>query len=93
VAGKIRLIEKSNDLNRNRTHDLPAFNILPQPTMLPCEGRSLENIAQFKYSGTTVTNQNLIQGEIKNRLIFGNACYHSVQNLLSSHMLSRNIQN
>jgi hypothetical protein len=31
--------------------------------------------------GTTVTNQNLIQEEIKRRLNSGNACYHSVQNL------------
>jgi hypothetical protein len=29
-------IEKSNDLIGNRNHDLPAFNIVPQPTMLSC---------------------------------------------------------
>jgi hypothetical protein len=34
--------------------------------------------------GTTVTNQNLIQEEIKRKLNSGNACYHSVQNILSS---------
>jgi hypothetical protein len=42
------------------------------------ENRSLENEAQFKYLGTAVTNQNLIQEEIKRRLNSGNACYHSV---------------
>jgi hypothetical protein len=42
--------------------------------------------------GTTITNQNLIQEEIKRRLNSGNACYHSVQNLLSSRLLSGNIK-
>jgi hypothetical protein len=40
----------------------------------------------------TVTNQNLIQEEIKRRLNSGNACYHSVQNLLFSRLLSRNLK-
>jgi hypothetical protein len=48
-----------------------------------------ENVSQFKYFGTTVTNQNLIQEEIKRRLHSGNACYHSVQNLLPSRLLSK----
>jgi hypothetical protein len=49
-------------------------------------------VSQFKYLGTTVTNQNLIQEEIKRRLNTGNACYHSVQNLLSSRLLSKNVK-
>jgi hypothetical protein len=49
-------------------------------------------VAQFKYLGTTVTDQNLIQEEIKRRFNSGNACYHSVQNLLSSRLLSKNIK-
>ena len=42
--------------------------------------------------GTTLTNQNSIQEEIKSRLKSGNACYHSVQNLLSSSLLSKNLK-
>jgi hypothetical protein len=44
--------------------------------------RSFGNVAQFKYLGMTLTNLNLIQADIKKRLNSGNACYHSVQNLV-----------
>jgi hypothetical protein len=54
--------------------------------------RSFENVSQFKYLRTKVTNQNLIEDEIKRRLNFSNACYHSVQNLLSSQLLSKNLK-
>jgi hypothetical protein len=54
--------------------------------------RLFANVPQFKYLGTTVTNKNLIQEEIKRRLSSGNACYHSIQSLLSSHLLSKNLK-
>jgi hypothetical protein len=54
--------------------------------------RSFENMSQFKYFRMTVSNLNLIQEEIKRTLNSGNACYHSVQNLLSSRLLSKNVK-
>jgi hypothetical protein len=54
--------------------------------------RPFENVSQFKYLGMTITNQSLIQEEIKRRLNSGNVCYHSVQNLLSSRLLSKNVK-
>jgi hypothetical protein len=43
----------------------------------------------LRYLGTTTTNKNMIQEEIKRRSNSGNACYHSVQNLLSSRLLRK----
>jgi hypothetical protein len=45
------------------------------------DNRSIERVEEFKYLGTTLTNQNSIQKEIKSRLKSGIACFHSVQNL------------
>ena len=47
---------------------------------------TFEKVEEFKYLGTTLTNQNSIAEEIKS----GNACYNSVQNLLSSRLLCKN---
>jgi hypothetical protein len=66
--------------NAEQNHDIKVAN------------KYFENVAQFKHLGTTVTNQNFIQEEIKRRLNSGNACYHSVQNLMSSRLLTRNIK-
>jgi hypothetical protein len=65
--------------NAGQNHDIKMAN------------RCFENMAQLKYFGTTVTNQNFIQEEIKRTLNLSNACYHSVQNLFSC-LLSKNVK-
>jgi len=57
------------------------------------DNSSFERVEEFKYLGTTLIYQNSIQEEIKSRSKSGNACYHSVQNLLSSSLISKYFKN
>ena len=79
-ASKTKYMFMSRDKNAGRIHSTRIDN------------RSFERVEEFKYLGTTLTNQNSIREEIKSRLKSGNACYHSVQNLLSSRLLSKNLK-
>jgi hypothetical protein len=68
----------SRDQHAGRNHNIKIDN------------GSFERVEEFVYLGPTLTNQNSIQEEIRSRLNSGSACYHSVQNLLSSSLLSKN---
>ena len=60
--------------------------------ILRIDNSTLEKVEAFKYLGTILTYYNSIAEEMKGRLKSGNACYHSVQNLLSSRLLSKNLK-
>ncbi|KAJ4443444.1 hypothetical protein ANN_05113 [Periplaneta americana] len=53
---------------------------------------SLEEVEKFKYPEATVTNINDTREEIKRRINMGNTCYYSVEKLLSSSLLSKNLK-
>jgi hypothetical protein len=56
------------------------------------DDNSIERVEEFKYLGKMLTDQHSIREEINSRLNLGNACYHSVQNLLSSRFLSKDLK-
>ena len=61
-------------------------------TVLKIDNSSIERVEQFRYLGTTLTNQNSNLEEIKSRFKSGNAFYHSVQNLFSSTLIFKYIK-
>ena len=68
------------DQNAGRSHNKKTDN------------SSFERAEQFKYLGITFTNKNYIHEEMKSKLKSGNTCYHSVQNSLSSRLLTKNVK-
>ena len=47
---------------------------------------------KFRYLGVTVTNTNDIHEEIKHRINVGNACYYSLEKILSSRLISKKLK-
>ena len=56
------------------------------------DNNTFKRVEEFKYLGRTLTNQNSIAEEIKSRLRSGSACYHLVQNFLSSRFQSKSLK-
>ena len=106
LGGSVRTIKKNTEtlvfarkeIGPEVNADKTKYMVMPrdqnagQSHRIKSDDRSFERIEEFKYLGTTLKNQNSIQEEIKSRLKYGNACYHSVQNLLSSSLLSKKLK-
>jgi len=76
-ADKTKYMIMSGDQNAGKCHSIKIDNSF------------IERVEALKYLGTTLTNKKSIQEEIKSRLKLGNACYYSVQNLLSFSLVSK----
>jgi len=74
-ADKTKYMVMPRDQNAGRSHNIKIDN------------SPLERVEKFKYLVTNLRDQNSIQEEIKSGLNSGIACYHLVQNLLSSSLL------
>jgi hypothetical protein len=79
-ADKAMYMVMSRDQNAVRSHSIKIDKI------------SFERVEEFKYLEKILAIQNSIQEEMKIRLDSGNACYHSVQNLLASGFQSKKIK-
>jgi hypothetical protein len=92
------LLEASRDVGLKITAEKTKYMIMShqlnsgQNQNIMTANKSFENVETFKYFGMTLIYQNDIHDEIKSRLNSGNACYHSVQNLLSSHLTIKNLK-
>ncbi|KAJ4431805.1 hypothetical protein ANN_20410 [Periplaneta americana] len=77
---------------RSEMHEQqPQENIVRNGT-IKVGDLSLEEVEKFKYLGATVTNINDTREEIKRRINMGNACYYTLEKLLSSSLLSKNLK-
>jgi hypothetical protein len=79
-ADKTNYMIMSGDQNAGRNHSIKT------------DSSSFARVEEFNYLGKTLTNLNSMQEEIRSRLNSGNIFYHSVQNILSSGLLSKSLQ-
>jgi hypothetical protein len=89
------LIVASKEMGLEVNSDKTKYTVMSrgqnagQSHSIKTDDSCFERVEQFIYLGTTLTNQNYIQKEIKSGSMSGNACYRSVQSVSFSRLLSR----
>jgi hypothetical protein len=89
------LLEASRDIGLEINTEKTKYMIMShhlnsgQNQYIRIANESFENVGKFKHLWMTLKNRNDNHDEIKSRLNSGNACYYSVKNLLSSHLMSK----
>jgi hypothetical protein len=92
------LVEASKGIDLEVNYDKTKYVVMSQDQNagqsrnILIDNGFFEMLEEFTYTGTNLTYQNYIQEQIKTGLMLGNACYHSLQNLLSSSLLSNNVK-
>jgi hypothetical protein len=71
---------------------MSCYQKVGQTHSIKIANRSFEDVAKFKYLGTTLADQNCMHEKFKSTLTSGNAWYHSVHSRSSSRLLSKNVK-
>ncbi|KAJ4432088.1 hypothetical protein ANN_20702 [Periplaneta americana] len=92
------LLEASKDIGLEVNPEKTKYMIMSRDESIVRNGNikignlSFEEVEKFKYLGAIVTNINDTRKEIKHRINVGNACYYSVEKLLPSSLLMKNLK-
>ncbi|KAJ4450819.1 hypothetical protein ANN_02249, partial [Periplaneta americana] len=92
------LVEASKEIGLEVNPEKTKYMIMSRDENIVRNGNikignsSFEEVEKFKYLRATVTNINDTWEEIKHRINMGNACYYSVEKLLSSSLLSKSLK-
>ena len=70
---------------------MTKYMITSRQQNIVIENLSFEKVEKFKYLEVTVT-KNDIREKIKRRINMGNACYYSLEKILSSRLLSKKLK-
>lgn len=71
---------------------LNTRNIRREQNNIQIDNHTIEEVSEFKYLGSTITNNNETSEEIKTRIAAGNKSFYVLKNIFQSRNTSRNIK-